>query len=879
MSRRIVYAVLVLVAAPQAAGAQETVRRIALVIGNAQYKVQPRLKTPLADAKAMAGVIRQMGFEVIEATDLDRKRMEETLARFYRAADGADVALVYYSGHAMQLGGKNYLMATDAKLESPYDFDFDTVSLDNMLDAMRAHVKRRIVLLDASRQNGAVGRSFVAGAGEKVLASEPGLARMGAADGVVVASAQQPGKLSSAPAEPLSPFTRALVEELGTTDQALGQVLDRAATLVADRTGGADRPIVEGAGAEELRLAERRPLEGFVPQNRLVARLGEPSTLLAIPVPAAPHDSNLALVFEKLPATGDIAIGDRKIWPGDRIPSADIGRLEFRQQPDGRTGSFEATFRIEGPITVTQQGRIEIELTDDIVRIEAERRARAEARAVAGSAVDRFARQNRKVTVEVPVGVGPRAIPVDLTTDLGAGDGTTARVELKDNTGAGRLDLQGIRVASNGTLQLRRLGDLTFDAPVGSENTQAIMRVTASDAVGSDGAPRGPEPSAEITLKATITQCDKLAGDRLDRQGVAGGVLPTGIDGKKAFAACAADILQYGDNARFQLQIGRALFASMDYKGAREAFRQSAAGGHARANYYLGALDGIGAFGVIDNVKANEAFAKGVEAGDIYAQYSLGKSLFYGRGIEKDTKRGLDLMMAAAEAGHTFAMNELGAIFQRGDGVVKDDERARRWYEEGVRLGDPYSMHNLGLIYLDGAGVKQDYARARTLFESAAKLDHAAATNELGRLAFHGWGQPKDVKTAANWFKKAADLGEPYAAFSYAWVLGTGALGKVDTPLSARYLARSVATQVQPNHSAAKDSRESLRLTPEPDKYVALGQALGRAETPTPEDLASIARGLAALGQKIDADASIDDVLIAAERVAWLAQRPRLDIF
>src|ERR1700738_54337 len=95
--------------------------RVALVIGNGAYRNVPRLTNPVNDAADVPAALKAVGFETIVATDLDRSGMDETAIRFARAAQNADIALLYYSGHALQFGGVNYLAPIDTQLKDVAD--------------------------------------------------------------------------------------------------------------------------------------------------------------------------------------------------------------------------------------------------------------------------------------------------------------------------------------------------------------------------------------------------------------------------------------------------------------------------------------------------------------------------------------------------------------------------------------------------------------------------------------------------------------------------------------------------------------------------------------------------------------------------------------
>lgn len=137
--------------AAEAAGAPE--KRVALVIGNSHYANAPELATPANDAKLMAATLRKAGFEVIDGIDLDKAAMTATIDRFAEAAYDADIALVYYTGHGVQVDGRNYLVPVDAQITSPAHLKTRTLVAEDMLAALPPGPAVGIVILDASRDN------------------------------------------------------------------------------------------------------------------------------------------------------------------------------------------------------------------------------------------------------------------------------------------------------------------------------------------------------------------------------------------------------------------------------------------------------------------------------------------------------------------------------------------------------------------------------------------------------------------------------------------------------------------------------------------------------------------------------------------------------
>ena len=125
--------------------------RVALVIGNAAYEHVPPLANPRNDAEDMTALLTRLGFAVTEGLDLTDTTMEDRIRAFARRAKVAEVALLFYAGHGMQVGGVNYLVPVDARLADEADLDFEAVALDLVLKSMGTGTN--LVFLDACRDN------------------------------------------------------------------------------------------------------------------------------------------------------------------------------------------------------------------------------------------------------------------------------------------------------------------------------------------------------------------------------------------------------------------------------------------------------------------------------------------------------------------------------------------------------------------------------------------------------------------------------------------------------------------------------------------------------------------------------------------------------
>lgn len=202
-------------AAAQSAPGHE--RRIALVVGVGGYAHVETLHNPGNDKKLMGGKLGDLGFELfgIDVDDPDLVRFNALIDEFVAAAATADVAVVYYSGHAFQLGGVNYLVPADARLLHRDAIAAETVRLDTLIDRLQARERQVLVFLDACRNNPLPPsqRDF------------DGLAQVATGNGVFIAFATEPGDISYDGRSDLSPFTRAVATHIGTQGQSISDMM------------------------------------------------------------------------------------------------------------------------------------------------------------------------------------------------------------------------------------------------------------------------------------------------------------------------------------------------------------------------------------------------------------------------------------------------------------------------------------------------------------------------------------------------------------------------------------------------------------------------------------------------------------------------------
>lgn len=199
-------------------------RRVALVIGNSAYANTAPLGNPKNDAADMAEALKQLGFEVVEGRDLDKASMDRTIRNFAETLAGAQMALFFYAGHGLQVGGQNYLVPIDAKLSSAAALDFETVRLELIQRTMEREATTNIVILDACRDN-PLSRNLARAFGTRSASIGKGLAAVESGEGTLISFSTQPGNVALDGKGRNSPFAAALLKHIPTPGDDLPTIL------------------------------------------------------------------------------------------------------------------------------------------------------------------------------------------------------------------------------------------------------------------------------------------------------------------------------------------------------------------------------------------------------------------------------------------------------------------------------------------------------------------------------------------------------------------------------------------------------------------------------------------------------------------------------
>jgi Caspase domain/Domain of unknown function (DUF4189)/Putative peptidoglycan binding domain len=223
-------------------------KRVALVIGNSNYRNVARLPNPERDAASMAKLFKDAGFDtVVVSNNVGNLEFKRALRKFEDAATDSDIAVVYYAGHGLEVGGINYLVPVDAKLASDRDVEDEAVGLSRLLESVDAARRFRLIILDACRDNPfTVTMKRLRHTASRAIT--PGLAKVEPArPDTLIAYAAKAGSTAEDGDDIHSPFATALLDNLVVPGLDIRLVLGRVRDEVIKITGGRQEPFVYGS--------------------------------------------------------------------------------------------------------------------------------------------------------------------------------------------------------------------------------------------------------------------------------------------------------------------------------------------------------------------------------------------------------------------------------------------------------------------------------------------------------------------------------------------------------------------------------------------------------------------------------------------------------
>ncbi len=257
-------------------------KRVALVVGNSTYQTVPQLPNPSRDATAVAKMFRDAGFDSVELVlnvgNLDFKR---AIRKFETAADQAEIAVVYYAGHGLEIGAINYLIPVDARLASDRDADDEAIPLERLVSSADGASRLRLIILDACRDNPFVNNMRR----ERKVASRAVTAGLGKVEptstDTLIAYAAKAGSTADDGDGEHSPFTTAILKDLTVPGLDVRLAFGRVRDDVLRSTGNRQEPFVYGSlggGNVSLVPAPQKPQEAPVNEVKadyeLVQKIG-----------------------------------------------------------------------------------------------------------------------------------------------------------------------------------------------------------------------------------------------------------------------------------------------------------------------------------------------------------------------------------------------------------------------------------------------------------------------------------------------------------------------------------------------------------------------------------------------------------------------------
>ena len=411
-------------------------KRVALVIGNAAYQNVPRLPNPVNDGNTIAATLKGAGFDVVDNRhDLSAADTRRALRDFADRSRDADIAVVYYAGHGIEVDGGNYLIPVDAKLERDTDVYDEALSLDRVLLAVEPAKKLRLVILDACRDNPfskTMKRTVASRAiGQGLAKVEPN------SPNLLIAYSAKAGSTAADGDGKNSPFTAALSKHLTTPGldvrRAFGYVRDD----VLKTTNNRQEPFVYGSlGGEDVPLV--------------------PAPKVAAPAPAANPQADMRRDYELA-----LQIGNKSAL-----------NAFLAQYPDGFYASLaklqiEKLAAEEARIAATEKARLAEQERARLAAEGAQKAAQAKAEADAKAAeAARVAAEKAKEIAQAQAAAAEqkRAETEKAASDVGTRVAAVAPAPSQPNLAALSTGAPQADVTKSVQAELRRVGCLSAEA-------------------------------------------------------------------------------------------------------------------------------------------------------------------------------------------------------------------------------------------------------------------------------------------------------------------------------------------------------------------------------------------------------------------------------
>lgn len=230
-------------------------KRVAFLVGNSNYEHAPPLANPIRDTVLIAETLSGLGFEVTQRSDLSREQIARDLSAFLRETSDADVTLFYFAGHGMQYEGKNYLIGTNAELQSEFDIEGEALELDKIVRLLERNSRAALVFIDACRNNPIANRFYAENFSQTRALVSRGLAALqNSFQGSMITFSASPGQVAYDGKGENSPFALALARHFPTENLEVLSLMKRVIRDVKADTEDLQIPMVTNDLTDEIYL-------------------------------------------------------------------------------------------------------------------------------------------------------------------------------------------------------------------------------------------------------------------------------------------------------------------------------------------------------------------------------------------------------------------------------------------------------------------------------------------------------------------------------------------------------------------------------------------------------------------------------------------------
>ncbi|HTO34258.1 MAG TPA: caspase family protein [Pararhizobium sp.] len=669
------------------AGVAEAAKRVALLIGNQKYEATSQLNNPANDVELMKQSFEDAGFDTVTTVhDVDRGSMVKALRDFEDTATGADVAIIYYSGHGMEMNGENFLLPVDVSLKTDKDVEDEAIPLDRVQRSLEGATRLKLVILDACRNNPfeqSMSRSISTRAVSRGLARvEPETADL------LVAFASKAGTVAMDGEGRNSPFATALSKYLAEP--------------------GVDVRIALGKVRDEVVSATNREQEPFV-----YGSLGGAQIFLNIKEVNI-NVTNNGNTQEISPNGQSAAAAD---WQNIR-DLADKDLIEVFLSKHGSDPVYKML--AEKKLKLLDEAA-QTTVTPDEIAWEALKQS-TDAAALTRF-MERYPDSKHKAEAETQIAALEPKKGLNISQ---TGKDTQASRDCYLLAGEPQSMPGFLGV---GFLKIDSERALTACAQAVNENPDDMMLVNMLGRAQDAGR---NYVDARSNYQKAADGGNMYALTNLAWFSIYGTDGPVDIEKGKSMFEQAAN----AGNSYAQASLGwlyREGYGGVqqDYAEALKWYQASANQGYANAMATLGWFYREGNGIPKDFNQSLAWYQKAAEGGDANAMSSLGWAYQNGLGTTQDYAEAKKWYEKAANVGDAYSMALLGWFYDVGNGVSQDYAQARNWYEMAANAGSAYAMGNLSRLYDFGLGTKADPKEAVRWAAASVEGGDPSKLNEM----------------------------------------------------------------------------------------------------------------------------------------------------